>query len=193
MRIIGITGQTGAGKSSVCKLLMERGFYHIDADILAKSLYEKGSPILEALVSTFGSQILSIDGTLDKKALALTAFSSEEQKEKLNAIVHPSVTAQIKRILDEQEALGTKGVMIDAIALFESGENALCEMTIGVLAPQEIRLQRIMARDGITEGEALLRMRAQPDEQFYISNCDRVIRNFPPYDLQKEVERIFPL
>lgn len=192
MQIIGITGQTGAGKSSVCRLLQSRGFYHIDADTVAKSLYEKGSPILEALVSTFGSQILSIDGTLDKKMLALTAFSSEEQKEKLNAIVHPAVTEKIHEILETQEKLGTKGVILDAIALFESGENTLCEMTIGVIAPQEIRLSRIMKRDGITEGEALLRMRAQPEEQFYISKCDRIIRNFPPYVLEEEVAKLFP-
>ncbi len=192
MQIIGITGQTGAGKSSVCRLLQSRGFYHIDADAVAKSLYEKGAPILEALVSAFGSQILSIDGTLDKKMLALTAFSSEEQKEKLNAIVHPAVTEKIKEILKTQETLGTKGVILDAIALFESGENELCEMTLGVIAPQEIRLSRIMKRDGITEGEALLRMRAQPDEQFYISKCDRIIRNFPPYVLEEEVAKLFP-
>lgn len=192
MQIIGITGQTGAGKSSVCRLLQSRGFYHIDADAVAKSLYEKGAPILDALVSAFGSQILSIDGTLDKKMLALTAFSSEEQKEKLNAIVHPAVTEKIKEILKTQETLGTKGVILDAIALFESGENELCEMTLGVIAPQEIRLSRIMKRDGITEGEALLRMRAQPDEQFYISKCDRIIRNFPPYVLEEEVAKLFP-
>ena len=192
MQIIGITGQTGAGKSSVCALLKSFGFYQIDADQIAKSLYQKGAPLLKDLEKTFGSQVLTMDGDVDKKELALAAFSSSEQTQKLNALVHPLVTEKINAILKDQEAKDTKAVLIDAIALFESGEDALCDFTIGVLAPEDIRMERIMKRDGISEREALLRMRIQPDEQFYIGRCDRLIYNFPPHDLEAEVKKLFP-
>ncbi|MGN0572254.1 MAG: dephospho-CoA kinase [Candidatus Fimenecus sp.] len=193
MEIIGITGQTGAGKSTVCKALIKRGYVHIDADRIAKSLYQTGAPILKELQSAFGSQILTIDGELDKKALAAAAFANPAATETLNAIVHPAVTAKIRAILDEQRNLGAKAVIIDAIALFESGENALCDRTVGVIAPEAIRLQRIMARDHLTKEEALLRIRAQKDEDFYKTHCDAVLHNYPPYSLAAEIQRIFPL
>lgn len=193
MEIIGITGQTGAGKSTVCKALIQRGYYHIDADRIAKSLYQKGAPILKELQAAFDSQILTICGELDKKALAAAAFANPTATETLNAIVHPAVTEKIRTILREQRNLGAKAVIIDAIALFESGENALCDRTVGVVAPEEIRLQRIMARDNLTEEEALLRIRAQKDETFYTEHCDAVLRNYPPFSLEAEIQRIFPL
>lgn len=193
MRVIGITGQTGAGKSTVCKALAKYGFYHIDADAVAKSLYEKGAPILKTLADTFGARILTANGELDKKALAAAAFSDPARTKQLNAIVHPAVTERIREILERERRLGTKTVLIDAIALFESGEDALCDCTVGVIAPEAVRLSRIMARDGLSRDEALLRMRAQHAETFYTQHCDEVLRNYPPYDLEAEIQRVFPL
>lgn len=191
MKVIGITGQTGAGKSTVCKILSAHGCYHIDADAVAKSLYKKGSPILAELQKNFGSQILTTDGELNRKALAAAAFATPAATEMLNSIVHPAVNAKIRAILEEQRKAGAKAVIIDAIALFESGESALCDYTVGVVAPEEIRLQRIMSRDALTEDEALLRIRAQKDELFYTEHCDAVLRNYPPYSLETEMQRIF--
>ena len=96
-------------------------------------------------------------------------------------------------MIDEQHKKGVKCVLIDAIALFESGESALCDRTVGVIAPESVRLARITARDGISEADALLRIRAQQDESFYIAHCDDVIRNYPPYTLESEIQRVFPL
>lgn len=192
MEIIGITGQTGAGKSTVCAALSRRGFYHIDADAVAKSLYTKNAPILQTLSAVFGSQILTAGGELDKKALAAAAFKDQASTARLNAIVHPAVTEKIRAIIDEQRRLGVKSVILDAIALFESGEAALCDRTVGVVAPESVRLARIMARDKLTEDEALLRIRAQQPEAFYTSHCDEVLRNYPPYSLEAEIQRIFP-
>lgn len=193
MEIIGITGQTGAGKSTICRALVSRGAYHIDADAVAKSLYCKGAPILSKLQDAFGSQILTADGALDRPALAAAAFRDRDSTARLNAIVHPAVTEKIRAILDEQRKAGVQCVLIDAIALFESGEAALCDRTVGVIAPEAVRLARITARDGLSEADALLRIRAQHDESFYVSRCDDVIRNYPPYTLESEMQRVFPL
>ncbi len=193
MEIIGITGQTGAGKSTICRALVSRGAYHIDADAVAKSLYYKGAPILSNLQDAFGSQILTADGALDRPALAAAAFRDRDSTARLNAIVHPAVTEKIRAILDEQRKAGVQCVLIDAIALFESGEAALCDRTVGVIAPEVVRLARITARDGLSEADALLRIRAQHDESFYVSRCDDVIRNYPPYTLESEMQRVFPL
>lgn len=193
MEIIGITGQTGAGKSTICRALVSRGAYHIDADAVAKSLYYKGAPILSKLQDVFGSQILTADGELVRPALAAAAFRDRDSTARLNAIVHPAVTEKIRAILDEQRKAGVQCVLIDAIALFESGEAALCDRTVGVIAPEAVRLARITARDGLSEADALLRIRAQHDESFYVSRCDDVIRNYPPYTLESEMQRVFPL
>ena len=92
MLVIGVTGQTGAGKGTVCKMLEKYGLYHIDADKVAHSVYKKGSDVLSALSEAFGEDILNPDGTANRAKIAEKAFSSAENTEKLNSIVHPAVT-----------------------------------------------------------------------------------------------------
>ena len=116
MLVIGVTGQTGAGKGTVCKMLEKYGLYHIDADKVAHSVYKKGSDVLSALSEAFGEDILNTDGTANRAKIAEKAFSSAENTEKLNSIVHPAVTQKIQAIIKEQSSLGTKGVLLDAIA-----------------------------------------------------------------------------
>lgn len=188
--VIGVTGQTGAGKGAVCESLRATGCVHIDADKLVHSIYEKDTALLRTLALEFGAEILNRDGALNRKALAGAAFASPERTEKLNSIVHPAVTSEIRKILKKEQKSGTKSVIIDAIALFESGEDALCDFTAAVTAPEEIRKARIKARDGLTEAEALLRIHAQKEEAFYTGRADIVVRNYPPYKLNDEVEKI---
>ena len=193
MEIIGITGQIGAGKSTVCQQLKQRGYVHIDADAVAKSLYVPGAPLLTKLSEIFGSQILTTTGELDKKALAAAAFSSPERTKQLNDAVHPAVTEKIRQNLQALLESGAKWVIIEAIALFESGENALCDRTVGVIAPEEVRLKRVMARDGVTREEALFRIRSQKPESCFTEQCDSGLRKYPPNELEEEIQRIFPL
>lgn len=191
MKIIGITGQTGAGKSTVCRELQKLGFYHIDADLVARELTEKNSPVIPLLCSAFGEDILNTDGSVNRKVLAKRAFSSNENTLLLNSITHPAVTEKIREIIKEQKAQNCKAVLIDAIALFESGENELCDFTVSVVAPTEIRLKRITERDNISREEAMLRINAQKDEAFYRKNADFVIENYPPHGLSEQIKRIF--
>lgn len=191
--IIGLTGQTGAGKSTVAKILEENGLFIINADSVAREVVEKGEPTLLKLANSFGDDILNSDGTLNRKLLASRAFSSRENTDLLNSITHPAITERIRLKISQAFENGEKAVVIDAPQLFESGENEMCDIIVTVAAPLEIRLHRIMNRDGVTEDEAALRINAQLSEEYYIKNSDIVIRNFPPYKLKDETEKLLNL
>lgn len=191
--IIGLTGQTGAGKSTVAKILEENGLFIINADSVAREVVEKGEPTLLKLANSFGDDILNSDGTLNRKLLASRAFSSRENTDLLNSITHPAITERIRLKIFQAFENGEKAVVIDAPQLFESGENEMCDIIVTVAAPLEIRLHRIMNRDGVTEDEAALRINAQLSEEYYIKNSDIVIRNFPPYELKNETEKLLNL
>ena len=190
MKIIGLTGLTGAGKSTVAQKLMAYGCYHIDADKVARDVINNSEDVKNKLKEHFGADVINEDGTTNRPLLASRAFADEKSTNDLNAITHPAVTEEIKSIIKDMEEIGYRGVIIDAIALFESGEDALCDFTVAVVAPKEIRLERIMKRDSITEEKALERINAQKDESFFTSRADFVLWNYPPYDLNVEIRPI---
>ena len=190
MKIIGLTGLTGAGKSTVAQKLMAYGCYHIDADKVARDVIHNSEDVKNKLKEHFGDDVINEDGTTNRPLLASRAFADEESTNALNEITHPAVTEEIKSIIKDMEEIGYRGVIIDAIALFESGEDALCDFTVAVIAPKEIRLERIMKRDNITEEKALERINAQKDESFFTSRADFVLWNYPPYDLNVEIRPI---
>ena len=190
MKIIGLTGLTGAGKSTVAQKLMAYGCYHIDADKVARDVINNSEDVKNKLKEHFGDDVINEDGTTNRPLLASRAFANEESTNALNEITHPAVTEEIKSIIKDMEEIGYRGVIIDAIALFESGEDALCDFTVAVVAPKEIRLERIMKRESITEEKALERINAQKDESFFTSRADFVLWNYPPYDLNVEIRPI---
>ena len=190
MKIIGLTGLTGAGKSTVAQKLMAYGCYHIDADKVAREVINNNENVKNKLKEHFGDDVINEDGTTNRPLLASRAFADEESTNALNEITHPAVTEEIKSIIKDMEEIGYRGVIIDAIALFESGEDALCDFTVAVVAPKEIRLERIMKRDNITEEKVLERINAQKDESFFTSRADFVLWNYPPYDLNVEIRPI---
>lgn len=190
MKIIGLTGLTGAGKSTVAFKLMAYGCYHIDADKVAREVINSDENVKNKLKKQFGDDVINGDGTVNRPILASRAFADEESTEALNAITHPTVTEKIREIIDEKKDLGYSGIIIDAIALFESGEDKFCDFTVAVTAPEDIRLERIMARDKISCEKALERIKAQKDESFFTKQADFIIWNYPPYNLDVEIRQI---
>lgn len=169
--IIGLTGPTGAGKSSLHDIAKNLGFLVVDCDKSARRATEKGSECLNKLCKAFGFDILNDDKTLNRKALASKAFSSIENTEKLNKIIFP----YIKEIV-LNEAIGDF-VIFDAPTLFESGLNTECFKTITVLADYDLRLERIIKRDKISKEDALLRINAGKSEDYYREKSDYIIYN----------------
>lgn len=190
MKIIGLTGLTGAGKSTVALKLMAYGCYHIDADKVAREVINSDENVKNKLKKQFGDDVINGDKMVNRPLLASRAFADEESTEALNAITHPAVTKKIREIIVEKKELGYSGIIIDAIALFESGEDKLCDFTVAVTAPEDIRLERIMARDKISREKALERINAQKDESFFTKQADFIIWNYPPYNLDVEIRQI---
>ena len=166
---IGLTGPTGAGKGWVCSSFKELGFKIIDSDSVARSLTQKGSPVLAELQKAFGEDVV-VDGELNRPLLAERAFSEKAQTEKLNAIMHPAIIEQCKK----QSEIPC---VLDAPQLFEAKAEKECYKVICVVAPLEKRVERIMKRDNISKERALLRINAQFDENYYIDHSDFVIYN----------------
>ena len=185
MKIIGLTGPTGAGKSSLKTVAENLGYKVIDCDITARKAVEKGTKGLMALVNTFGEDTLFSDGSLNPKALAQKAFSTPQNTELLNKILLPFITELVLK-----ECEGDK-VLLDAPTLFESGLNEKCTATVGVLADRETRIERIKNRDNLSEDEALTRINAGKTDEFYKQNADFVIyNNGETEEFQKEFEVI---
>ena len=182
MKIYGLTGKTGAGKSTVAEKLKSLGFYVIDGDKIARSITEKGKPAISLLANEFGCDIIESDGSLNRKLLASRAFRDKESTAKLNSITHPIIKAEFETEIEKAEEKGFSYAVIDAAALLESSCKDLCEKIIVVTAPEDIRLSRILQRDGITKEQALTRMNAQFPDEYYNEKADILIRNYPPFE-----------
>ncbi len=178
MLVIGLTGQSGAGKGEVCRVFSRfEGVVCLDTDITARLVVEKGKPCLSELCEYFGNEILDEDGSLDRKKLAEIAFSDEEKHNELNRITHFHITKEIEKWLCEMQKEGAKAAVIDAPLLFESNTDKLCNITVGVIAPYPTRLKRIIKRDGIDKKSAKLRLNAQPKDSFFKEKCGYIIAN----------------
>jgi len=191
--IVGLTGQTGAGKSTVAAKLAEKGLYIIDGDIAAREIMAPGSPVLKTLAAEFGADILNQDCSLNRKLLASRAFANREHTLKLNMITHPVITKAVKQKIKEAEKRGERAAVIDAAALLESGIAPLCELIAVITAPEAVRLGRIMNRDGLSRAEALKRISVQLDEDWYRSRADIVLTAYPPEKVDGEVDKLITL
>ena len=173
--VIGLTGHTGAGKTTVASMLKNMGYAIVDTDVLARKAVENAE-VINLLKKNFGEDIVN-DGILNRSELAKRAFSSEEGSRTLNLITHPEITRLAVEEIHKAEKDGAKAAVIDAALLFDSCLTYFCQKTISVIADEETRLRRIMKRDSIDRESAMLRINAQPKAEYYIKNADIVIDN----------------
>jgi dephospho-CoA kinase len=181
VRIIGLTGQSGAGKGTVAALFAEHGIPSIDTDAVYHELLVPPSPCLDELRAEFTDAILTPDGTLDRRALAALVFEQTEigrqRHERLNEITHRYVIERTVALLAEYEKQGCKAAIIDAPLLIEAGLHHRCDHVIAVLADRKIRTERLIQRDNLSPEQISQRLDAQPDVAFYIEHATMLIYN----------------
>ena len=177
MKIIGLTGPSGGGKSTISSMAKSIGISVIDCDNLAREVTEKGSDTLLVLAKNFGEDIIFSDGTLDRKLLASRAFVSFDKTELLNSIMLPAIAKLVEKEIERLETLGVKTTILDAPTLFESGLNSICDLVIAVLCSEEKRMLRIIERDNLTIEQAKVRLTAAKSDEFYREKADIIIMN----------------
>ena len=177
MFIVGLTGMSGAGKSRVCELLGSAGIALINTDEVYHGIISGPGPCVAEIAARFGNGVTAADGSVDRVALGGIVFSSRRALDDLNAITHKYVLAAVNAELDALESDGVKAVAVEVPLLFESGFDAECSLTVGVVAPREVCVERIIKRDGITREKAEKRLARQHDEQFFRRRCDLIIEN----------------
>lgn len=183
--VVGLTGPSGAGKSTVAEGLVERGFRLIDCDGLTRREDVYDSECIEALARAFGQDVAP-GGRLDRRKLAGRAFRDAGSVKLLGELTFPAITRAVRR-----ELCGIDGpVLLDAPTLFESGLDSICRRILAVTAPEEVRIRRVMARDGLDEAEALARFSAQHPEEYYIQRADLAVYNGGDAVMDTELDRI---
>lgn len=171
---IGITGGIGAGKSTVASIFKVLGIPVFDADATAKNILNTDPVLREQIIATFGSETYK-QGLLDKKYLATLVFNNPDQLAKLNALVHPATIAAAEQWASHFTS--RHYIIKEAALLFEAGTNEGLDYIIGVTAPVELRIARVMARDQVTREEVLGRMQHQLDDTEKMKRCNFVIDN----------------
>ena len=169
--IIGITGGTGCGKTTLLQTIEERGGMILDCDAVYHELLTRDMELLNAIEARFPGVV--VDNKLERKRLGAIVFADEKALLDLNAITHGAIKAEIVRRLAEKPALAA----IDAIALFEGGLSELCDATVAVCAPKADRIERLMERDGISREYAENRINAQKSESWFREKCAYTLYN----------------
>ncbi len=164
---VGLTGSIAVGKSFVASVFTELGCHVLDADQTAREVVMPGTPGLKALVQEFGDEILSADGTLDRKALGAIVFADEEKRQRLNYLLHPFIIARQDEIMNDWEREDPRGIgIVDAALMIESGGYRRFDKLIVVHCRPEVQLERLMLRDKLSHAEAQRRIDSQmPQEQ----------------------------
>ena len=174
--IVGLTGQSGSGKTTVAEVFKENGFEILNADIISRKVMEKNSPCLSEVAETFEGVLLE-DGSLNRKKLGDIVFSDRDKLNLLNSITYPYITKEILNKIEELSQNNIKLILLDAPTLFESRADDFCELIISVISERDLRLNRIIKRDNLTDEQAEKRMSCQYDNNFYINNSDFIIKN----------------
>lgn len=188
MITIAVTGGIGSGKSYVSALLEKRGIPIYNADNESKRLTVSDEVIRNGLVATLGQEVYHADGSLNKPFLASYLFASPEHTRQINAIIHPRVKADFRRWVKEQTDCEVVG--LESAILFESGFDDVVDKVVAVYAPESLRLERAMKRDGATEAQIRARMKAQMDEDEKRNKAHYVVMNDGSIPLEEQLDRL---
>jgi len=190
--ILGITGNIASGKSRVAARMAELGAAAVSADQLAREVVAPGSETLAALVNVFGEAILAADGSLDRSRLAEIVFADVGARKRLEAITHPAIGRLAEERLRRLRQEGHRLVVYEAPLLFEAGAVGRVDRVLVVLADTEVRLARLMARDGLDREAALRRIRAQMPQEEKAARADYVIDNSGSWeDCRRQVDALY--
>lgn len=177
MKLIGLTGGIGSGKSTVAKICRERGWKVVDADGIARDVVKPGRPALAELAAAFGEDILLADGSLNRKELATRAFVDKEHTELLNSITHPRIQAETQRRFAEAREEGYDFVVYDMPLLVDNGLDKDMDYVIVVDVAVEERVRRLAASRGLEEEDARRRIAAQVTDEVRLAAATHVIDN----------------
>ena len=178
MKILGITGGSGCGKTTLLGRVEAMGGCVIDCDAVYHRLLDSDRQMIAAIDARFPGVVSG--GVLDRKKLGKVVFGDKNALAALNCLVHPFVDREVRRLLEEARNQGCALAAIDAVALIESGLGDLCDLTVAVTAPAEDRVRRLMAREGLTEDYARLRLSAQKTDEAFAAQCGTVLNNDYP-------------
>jgi dephospho-CoA kinase len=159
--IIGLTGSIASGKSTVSNMLKDKGYPIVDADKIARQVVEPGTPVIKEIAEHFGDEVLNVDGSLNREKLGERIFKSEEERKKLNSIIHPAIRNEMIRQKEQWISKGAGTVILDIPLLFESKLQSFVEKIIVVSVTPEIQKQRLIARNELNEQEAADRINSQ--------------------------------
>ena len=189
--IIGITGSSGAGKSTICEILKkEYNVKIINADKIAKKLSCKGTSYINEIIAKFGKDIVDEKGELKRKKLAQIIYNNSDKRKELNNCTFKYIKKEIEDEIKKSKKNET--IIIDAPLLFECGLDKLCDKVIGVISKRNLQIERIIARDNIDYNQAESRLNAQADNELYIDKCDAIIENNNDIeDIEKKKRKIW--
>ena len=177
MKIIGITGPSGAGKGYFCSLLKHPGICVIDTDAVYRSITSGYGECMRRIEERFGGKVVNADGSLNIKELADIVFNDRGKLALLNDITHPLISKECREIINKKREEGYAAVLLDAPLLFEAGLEKICDTVICVIADKEIRKKRIILRDKISERDAEIRIENQHSNDYYSSRADITVTN----------------
>lgn len=175
MTIFGITGGSGAGKSTALRVLADMGALVIDCDTVYHEMLAAGGPMLEAIGTRFPGTVVA--GQLQRKALGEIVFHHPTELAALNQITHSHVREEVARRIAAHRTTGGTLAAIEAIALIESGIATMCNIVIGILAPPNLRTQRLVTREGLEPTYAKARITSQKPDSFFQTHCDYILEN----------------
>lgn len=174
VKVIGLTGMSGAGKSTACKTFKAEGFDVIDCDLICRKIVEKGKPCLCEITEMFGNTVLNDDGSLNRAETGRIIFSDNEKRNLLNGIMYPYVSyIVIKAIISMDKGY----IILDAPTLFESGIDSICDSIVSIVADKDVLLERIVIRDSISREQAENRLASQHSKRYFSEKSEYLIAN----------------